>query len=681
MEEIMKVCKLIFALTATASFAAASGQTPISPRTPAAASAPTVIPALVPFSGIAIASDGKLLTGEASITFILYKDEAGGEPLWTESQSAAVDSTGHYKVQLGASSPNGLPSDLFSTGEVRWLEIQIAGQTPQPRVLLASVPYAMKAADAATLGGLPASAFVLAGSKPAAGLAVADVVTPDASSTVTTPGGTSGYLPVFSGTASITDSILFQNSLGIGIGDVPNGMLDVNGKSIFRGPLQVARIGNATSSTGVNSNPFAFYAQAYNSSTKQNVGPFFEIQAEPTGNNTSAPGATLHLLYDNGTAANPTESGFYFNANGTMHFASGQTFPGVGPGTITGVTAGTDLTGGGTSGDVTLKLDTTKVPTLAGNNNFTGSNVFVPSIYEDTDVNIDNNNTNSGGVSPGLRFGQASGEAIASQRASSGDNQYGLDFFTNYTRRISISENGYIGIGRASAEGTMLDVSGGSYAGEFTNNEQDFPALFAQNLTTADALVFETYGSGGVCDIDTNANLACEGTVSGGDLVRKIDDPQDAANKYLVHAAVQSSELMNIYSGNVTTDELGVATVTLPSWFEAENADFRYQLTTIGRDAHAWVSQELANGQFKISTNATNVKVSWQITAVRQDSYAKANPLVAEQVKPVSERGLYQHPELFGQPKEKGIAWAHQPELMKKSKAPLTTVSHKPVVR
>jgi hypothetical protein len=364
-----------------------------------------------------------------------------------------------------------------------------------------------------------------------------------------------------------------------------------------------------------------------------------------------------------------------------MHFASGQTFPGVGPGTITGVTAGTDLTGGGTSGDVTLKLDTTKVPTLAGNNNFTGSNVFVPSIYEDTDVNIDNNNTNSGGVSPGLRFGQASGEGIASQRASSGDNQYGLDFFTDYTRRISISENGYIGIGIASAEGTMLDVSGGAYAGEFTNNEQDFPALFAENLTSADALVFETYGSGGVCDIDTDANLVCEGTVSGGDLVRKIDDPQDAANKYLVHAAVQSSELMNIYSGNVTTDELGVATVTLPSWFEAENADFRYQLTTIGRDAHAWVSQELANGQFKISTNATNVKVSWQITAVRQDNYAKANPLVAEQAKPVSERGLYQHPELFGQPKEKGIAWAHQPELMKKSKAPLTTVSHKPVVR
>ena len=44
----------------------------------------------------------------------------------------------------------------------------------------------------------------------------------------------------------------------------------------------------------------------------------------------------------------------------------------------------------------------------------------------------------------------------------------------------------------------------------------------------------------------------------------RIDNPLDPANKYFVHASVQSSEMMNIYSGNVTTDELGLATVTLP---------------------------------------------------------------------------------------------------------------------
>jgi hypothetical protein len=74
------------------------------------------------------------------------------------------------------------------------------------------------------------------------------------------------------------------------------------------------------------------------------------------------------------------------------------------------------------------------------------------------------------------------------------------------------------------------------------------------------------------------------------------------------------------------------------------------------------------NGQFKISTNATNVKVSWQISAVRQDGYAKAHPLVAEQNKPEKERGLYQNPEAFGQPKEKGIGWAHKPNPEKTGK-------------
>ena len=53
----------------------------------------------------------------------------------------------------------------------------------------------------------------------------------------------------------------------------------------------------------------------------------------------------------------------HFNANGTVNFAPGQTFPGTGPGAITGVTAGTGLLGGGTTGNVTLNLDTTKVVT------------------------------------------------------------------------------------------------------------------------------------------------------------------------------------------------------------------------------------------------------------------------------------------------------------------------------
>ncbi len=147
----------------------------------------------------------------------------------------------------------------------------------------------------------------------------------------------------------------------------------------------------------------------------------------------------------------------------------------------------------------------------------------------------------------------------------------------------------------------------------------------------------------------------------------KIDHPLDPANKYLVHASVESSEMMNIYSGNVTTDEFGLATVTLPAWFQAENTDFRYQLTVVDeRFAQAVVSKRIENNQFTIHTNATNVQVSWQITAVRQDAYAKAHPMVAEQVKGAKERGFYQHPELYGQPREKQTQWGVHPAMVKK---------------
>src|SRR5581483_5167624 len=67
----------------------------------------------------------------------------------------------------------------------------------------------------------------------------------------------------------------------------------------------------------------------------------------------------------------------------------------------------------------------------------------------------------------------------------------------------------------------------------------------------------------------------------------KIDHPLDPENKYLLHAAIESSEVLNVYSGNVTTDEQGNAVVELPDWFEALNKDFRYQLTVINTFAQA----------------------------------------------------------------------------------------------
>ncbi len=129
--------------------------------------------------------------------------------------------------------------------------------------------------------------------------------------------------------------------------------------------------------------------------------------------------------------------------------------------------------------------------------------------------------------------------------------------------------------------------------------------------------------------------------------------------------------MMNIYNGNVVTDASGEAVVNLPDWFEILNRDFRYQLTAIGQPAQAWISSEIANRAFAIKTDKPNVKISWQVTGIRQDAWANAHRTPVELEKPDREKGFYLHPELYGAAPEQGVAWARNPELMKRRQAAL----------
>lgn len=99
----------------------------------------------------------------------------------------------------------------------------------------------------------------------------------------------------------------------------------------------------------------------------------------------------------------------------------------------------------------------------------------------------------------------------------------------------------------------------------------------------------------------------------------------------------------------------------LPDWFETLNRDFRYQLTAIGQFSQVIVAKEIANRQFAIKTDKSNVKVSWQVTGIRQDPWANAHRIPVEQLKAGVERGRYLHPELFGASQEKSIVLAHHP--------------------
>lgn len=140
----------------------------------------------------------------------------------------------------------------------------------------------------------------------------------------------------------------------------------------------------------------------------------------------------------------------------------------------------------------------------------------------------------------------------------------------------------------------------------------------------------------------------------------KIDHPLDPENYYLKHYCTEGQEPLNVYSGNVTTDRSGYATVQLPDYFEAVNTNVRYQLTVV-EDAESEdfvlvkVIQKVKNNQFRIKTSVPNVEVSWRVEAKRNDPYMQAHPAKDVVEKSENRKGKYLHPELYGQPDSKSI--------------------------
>jgi hypothetical protein len=180
--------------------------------------------------------------------------------------------------------------------------------------------------------------------------------------------------------------------------------------------------------------------------------------------------------------------------------------------------------------------------------------------------------------------------------------------------------------------------------------------------------------------VATSANVDIIGTLSKGAGSFKIDHPLDPANKYLYHSFVESPDMKNMYDGDITTNDAGLATVTLPNWFETLNRDFHYQLTVIGQFAQAIVASEISGNQFSIRTDKPNVKVSWQVTGTRQDAFANAHRIEVEVEKAPADRGHYLYPELVGAPATARIGYMapapgsehivhHRPTMLKRANA------------
>ncbi len=188
--------------------ATAVQQTPLTPAVL------TPVPRVIWFNGAFRPANKLPVARVETVTVAVYREREGGDAVWQETQIVTMEADGRYSLLMGSTSSDGMPLEVFTSGEPRWIGITVnrPGEAEQPRVHLASVPYALKAADTETLGGKPASAYLLAEQKtPHASKTSADAASP-------LTAGNPGYIGVFVDPANLGNSALYQNGTAIGLG-------------------------------------------------------------------------------------------------------------------------------------------------------------------------------------------------------------------------------------------------------------------------------------------------------------------------------------------------------------------------------------------------------------------------------------------------------------------------------
>lgn len=597
------------------------------------------VPGLINYQGKLTDSGGNSLNGDFSMTFLIYNTTIGGTTLWNESQSVQVID-GIYSVELGSVSP--FPADLFDSAAL-YLEVIIGGETLSPRQRLTSTAFSMKAGDAETVAGLTPSE-------------IAATSHSHSGSDITT--GTVAD-------ARIAASIARDSEITWGnLSNIPSGFADgvdnTGGITTETDPTVLASVKDGVSWGEISSIPFGF-ADGVDNDTNTTysagtgldlVGTQFRVEMPLILNGSTGTGTEIISVKNFGDGGGVHG---YSESLWALHGVSdsgigvyGHTVSGRGvlghSNTDYGV-YGNSYSGYGVHGKSDSGSGVYGYHANSGNYGFLGTYAYGVYGKSDSGYGVYGSESSSGhygylgSTGSGVYgwCGTPGGVGVRGYNADSGNHGF-LGSPAAGVEGISTSHVGVYG-----ESNTYYGVLGSSYSsiGVFARSWSNYAGYFSGPVAVTGYL-----------------------TKSGGGF--QIDHPLDPENKYLNHSFVESPDMMNIYNGNVVLDAKGERWVELPEWFGALNKDFRYQLTCIGGFAQVYISQEVSENRFKIAGGNSGMKVSWQVTGIRQDPWAEANVKPVEEDKAADELGFYLSPESYGQPEDKGIEWGRNPEMMQR---------------
>lgn len=534
------------------------------------------VPRVIPFQGVLASPSGTPKSdGAYSITFRLYDAPSEGNLLWTEPGKSVTVSGGHGVFSTMLGEPTSIASLTFD--EPYWIEVQVSGDAPMtPRLPLQTAPYALGLA-LPWVGGV---------SSPTAAVHVGNLGGGDAIQGAAT--GTYGIGVVGESYATHGYGVYGSSLTDAGVKGYSPNWEGVHGESqsdkgVYGGSdTWVGVWGHSNSSTGVRGESTSYIG----------------VQ----GQSTSGVGV----------------SGLSMSSTGVL--GQSDTYPGVWG--KTGNNSG--VVGESTTGNGVYGVSDTDGQGRGENGVYGRSNV-----------------PNKGGVYGENPAGGGYG-AYGNATGFSGIGVYGAAPGSSSSRGVlgtattgygvygSASDPNGIGVYGESARGAHGEI------GTYYSGTIGWPAHhggFGTEIGNFAVGVLGSAGSSGGVGVlaigsGVGDSVAPAGAFLGNIFLtgevyfanEGVANPLDsvAAASPVTRRAVESSQALDVCSGNVTLDANGEATVSVPgssSW----NADARYQLTSIGAPAPGlYIAEEVKDGHFRIAGGSPGLKVSWQISCVRR---------------------------------------------------------------